>query len=62
MYESLLERGRREALLRMKEDAIAWGAVQILNVHLETSSMNDESSANAGTVALEVIAYGTAIR
>ena len=56
MYESLLERGRREALLRMKEDAIAWGAVQILNVHLETSS------ANAGTVALEVIAYGTAIR
>jgi uncharacterized protein YbjQ (UPF0145 family) len=62
VYESLLERGRREALLRMKEDAIAWGAVQILNVHLETSSMNDESSANAGTVALEVIAYGTAIR
>ncbi|NCJ06108.1 heavy metal-binding domain-containing protein [Synechococcales cyanobacterium C] len=60
-YETLLERGRREALLRMKEEAIAWGATQVINVRLETASLGDQSG-QSGLVALEVIAYGTGIR
>ena len=32
VYESVLDRGRREAILRMKEQAIAWGATQVVNV------------------------------
>lgn len=60
VYETLLERGRREAILRMKEEAIAQGARQILNVRLETSNLNSESANQAAV--LEVIAYGTAIR
>lgn len=60
VYESLLERGRREAVLRMKEEAIAWGASQVLNVRLETSSLSNNSS--NGLIAIEVIAYGTGIR
>lgn len=58
-YESLLDRGRREALLRMKEDAIGWGASQIANVRIETSSL---SQGGQGLVSIEVLAYGTGIR
>lgn len=60
-YETLLDRGRREALLRMKEQAIEWGATQILNVRLETSSIwGAEGKQSVGNV--EVIAYGTGIK
>jgi uncharacterized protein YbjQ (UPF0145 family) len=60
VYETLVERGRREAILRMKEAAIAQGASQIINVRMETS----ELSANNGNglVSLEIIAYGTSLR
>ncbi|MEL6910498.1 MAG: heavy metal-binding domain-containing protein [Cyanobacteria bacterium J06629_2] len=61
VYESLLDRGRREALLRMKEQAIGWGATQVVNVRLETSNIGNQTSGK-GLVAIEVIAYGTAIR
>ena len=59
-YETLLERGRREAILRMKEDAIKWKARQIVNVRLETAEMSGQSS--GGLVALEVVAYGTGVQ
>jgi len=62
VYESLLDRGRREALLRMKEDAIAWGATEILNVRLETAAIGGRSGSNSGPGTIEVIAYGTAVR
>ncbi|MEM9136791.1 MAG: heavy metal-binding domain-containing protein [Cyanobacteria bacterium P01_F01_bin.42] len=61
VYESLLDRGRREALLRMKEEAIAWGATQVVNVRLETSNIS-QSNSNNSMVAIEIIAYGTGIR
>lgn len=61
VYESLLDRGRREAVLRMKEDAIAWGATQIVNVRFETSSIGGQSSKSKNAM-VEVMAYGTAIR
>ncbi|MEO0534929.1 MAG: heavy metal-binding domain-containing protein [Cyanobacteria bacterium P01_A01_bin.123] len=60
-YESLIDRGRREAILRMKEQAIAWGATQLINVRFETANIGGQSSSN-GLVAIEVMAYGTAIR
>lgn len=61
VYESLIDRGRREALLRMKEEAIAWGASQIVNVRFETSSIGGQTN-NSGLAAVEIMAYGTAIR
>lgn len=60
VYENLLERGRREAVLRMKEQAVAWGATQVLNVRMETSNINSET--RRGLVSIEIIAYGTGIR
>lgn len=64
VYESLLDRARREAILRMKEDARRYGATQIINVRLETSSISGSKSTNqnSGVQSVEVIAYGTAIR
>jgi len=61
VYESLVDRGRREALLRMKEAAIEWGASQVINVRFETSSIGGKSR-DQGLSAVEILAYGTAIR
>ena len=58
-FETLVERARREAILRMKEDARARGATQIFNVKLETSSIGDGTSGQSFSV--EVYAYGTAL-
>jgi len=58
-YESLLERARREAILRMKEAAIAKGATMVVNVKLETSSITKGKGQQIGCV--EVYAYGTAL-
>ena len=58
-YESLLERARREALLRMKEDARRCGADMVINVRLETASISKGKDDQIGSV--EVYAYGTAL-
>lgn len=59
-YESLIERARREAILRMKEEAITMGAQMIINVKLETSSITKGAGDQVG--AVEVYAYGTALK
>ena len=55
-FESLIDRARREALLRMKEQALARGAVYVFNVKFETSRI-----AVGRVGAMEVLAYGTAL-
>ncbi len=57
-YESLLDRARREAILRMKKQASDSGANRIFNVKLETASISKNARGNIGSV--EVLAYGTA--
>lgn len=59
-YESLLERARREAIVRMKAEARALGATQVFNVKLETSSINKGQYQNQ-VGCVEVYAYGTAL-
>jgi len=58
-YETLLDRARREAVLRMKEQADAMGAKMVFNVKLETASISKGRKNKIGSV--EVLAYGTAI-
>ena len=58
-YESLLDRARRESLLRMKQQAAALGADMVFNVKYETASI---SKGNGNTIgSIEVLAYGTAL-
>lgn len=58
-YESLLDRARREAILRMKEKANALGANKVFNIKLETASISKSAKGKIGSV--EVLAYGTAL-
>jgi len=57
-YETLLDRARREAVLRMKECCPT--ADQILNLRIETSSISKGDSGDR-IGSIEVLAYGTAI-
>ena len=61
VYESLLDRGRREAIVRMKQEARDIGATMIMNVRLETASMSEDQSGRAPMFSAEFIAYGTAL-
>ena len=61
-YETVLARGRREALLRMKADAVARGFDAVLCVRLETSRLANALQKGKGTAGVEVLAYGTAIK
>ena len=60
-YESLIDRARREAILRMKEEARRKGAGMIINLRLETSSIGRNANKKNQLGSVEVIAYGTAI-
>ena len=58
-FETLVERGRREAILRMKQQAHEQGASAIFNVRIETASISKGQENQVGSV--EVVAYGTAL-
>jgi len=58
-YETLIDRARREALLRMKEDAQRRGGKMVFNVKYETASISKGMKNTIGSV--EVLAYGTAL-
>ncbi len=60
-YESLLDRAKREAILRLKEQAADCDA--IINLRMETSNLaSTQTRKKKGIGGVEVIAYGTAIR
>lgn len=58
-YESLLDRARREAILRMKSKAHDLNAKYVFNIKYETASIYKGRRQQIGSV--EVLAYGTAI-
>lgn len=57
--EPLLDRGRREAVLRMQQEAAQRGFEAVINVRLETSQL--DTSGRGGIAGVEILAYGTAI-
>ncbi len=58
-YESLVDRARREAVLRMQ--AMAGGADIILNVRIETSTIGQSANRRKSLGSIEALAYGTAV-
>lgn len=59
-YEPLLDRARREAILRLIEAAREQGFDAVINLRLETSRMaNSESGQGIG--GIEILAFGTAL-
>jgi uncharacterized protein YbjQ (UPF0145 family) len=55
-YETLLERARREALLRLKAEAEAAGSTLVIGVRFHTTTI-----AGSTTPSVEVLAFGTAL-
>ena len=56
-YERLVQRGRREALIRLKEEAELRGLDQVINVRFTTSAVSGRFLR-----AVEMVAYGTGIQ
>ena len=54
-FEPLLDRGRREALLRLKQEAAKYNASMVFNIKYETSRIGGR------VTTIEVLAYGTAL-
>ncbi len=61
VFEPLLERARREALMRMKGVAHARGYDTIINVRIETATLASARGNGKGTAGVEILAFGTAI-
>ena len=59
-YEPLLDRARREAILRVTETARERGFDAIINLRLETSRMANSDSGQ-GIGGIEILAFGTAL-
>jgi uncharacterized protein YbjQ (UPF0145 family) len=58
-YESLLDRARREAILRLQAQADFYHSTQVYNIKFETSSISKGAKDRIGSI--EVLAYGTAL-
>lgn len=59
-YTTLMERARREAVLRMLEQARSEGARIVWNIRYETSTTQGQQKKHPGGV--EILAYGTALK
>ena len=59
-YETLMERARREAIVRMLQQAQQSGANVVWNVRIETATIQGKQEKKSGGV--EVLAYGTAMK
>jgi uncharacterized protein YbjQ (UPF0145 family) len=60
-YESLLDRARREAILRCKEAARDRGYQAVVNLRLETTRVSRASRNDRATTGVEVLAFGTGL-
>ena len=61
-YEPLLDRARREAMLRMKDQAAARGFDAVINVRMETSRLASSRSDGKGIAGIEILCFGTGIK
>jgi uncharacterized protein YbjQ (UPF0145 family) len=61
-FETLFERARREALLRLKEAAAAKGCDALVGVRLESAELASSGANGKGTAGVELIAVGTGLR
>lgn len=58
----LMDRARREATLRLIEEARMLGADEIWNVRYESTMISQMRDSKAGAMQVEILAWGTAVR
>ncbi len=59
--QSLVDRARREAMVRMLEQADRAGATEVHTVRLETSNIRSATPKKKAAISVEMLAFGTAI-
>ena len=60
--ESLFERARREAILRLKEASAARGCDVVIGVRLESAELANAHANGKGTAGVALFAVGTGLR
>lgn len=61
-YESILDRARREAILRVKEGAHEAGFDAVMNLRIETSRLANARRNGQGLAGIEILAFGTGVK
>jgi uncharacterized protein YbjQ (UPF0145 family) len=61
-YESLLDRARREAILRVKEQAHESGFDAVMNLRIQTSRLANARRNGQGLAGIEILAFGTGVK
>ena len=61
MFDRVLYYGRKEALQRLREQALHQGWDNVVNVRLETARIVSSNNSDKGS-AYEILAYGTGIK
>ena len=61
-YETVVDRGRREAVLRMKEQAEELGCTAVVRMRIESSRLASSRADGKGIAGIEILAYGTGVR
>ncbi len=61
-YEPLLDRARREAVLRMKQAALDKGYTAVINMRMETSRLASATKKGKSTAGVEILAFGTGVK
>ncbi len=60
-FQKIISAGRAEAMQRLREDAIANGWDDVINVRIDTADMAPQG-AKSSVKAVEVFAYGTGVK
>ena len=61
-YDVVLDFGRREALLRLKQQAAERGCTSIVNIRIETSVVSFAKTQKSKQASVEFLAFATGIR
>lgn len=65
VVSEVMTQGRREAVVRLRREALKMGATHVINVRLETAAVSGGAGGdgnNRNPATMEFLAYGTAIR
>ena len=61
-YAEIYDWARREAIQRLRESLNASNFDDIINLRIETSMMSSSNKSKDKTAAMEIVAYGTAVK
>ncbi len=62
IFQKVISAGRSEAMQRLRENAIANGWDDVINVRIDTSELGSKAGSKNPITAVEIFAYGTGVK